>query len=237
MRKVFMSALMVVVLLGLAACAQLVPGEILRSEKQRETSPNVNETDLTTLVDGNSAFAFDLYQALSGADGNLFYSPYSISLALVMTYAGARGETAQQMADTLHFTLANNRLPPAFNWLDIELASRGEGAEGKDEGGFRLNIVNAIWGQKDYEFLSQFLDILAENYGAGLRPLDFIKAPEESRITINNWVSEQTEGRIEDLIPQGLIDTWTRLVLTNAIYFNAAWQYPFREDMTEDGQF
>ena len=211
--------------------------EIIRSEKQRETSPNVNETDLTTLVDGNSAFAFDLYQALSEADSNLFYSPYSISLALVMTYAGARDETAQQMADTLHFTLANNRLHPAFNWLDIELASRGEGAEGKDEGGFRLNIVNAIWGQKDYEFLSEFLDILAENYGAGLRPLDFIKAPEESRITINNWVSEQTEGRIEDLIPQGLIDTWTRLVLTNAIYFNAAWQYPFEESMTKDGPF
>jgi len=211
--------------------------EIIRSEKQRETSPNVNETDLTTLVDGNSAFAFDLYQALSEVDSNLFYSPYSISLALAMTYAGARGGTEQQMADTLRFTLPSRQLHPAFNWLDIELGKRGEGAEGKDEGGFRLNIVNAIWGQKDYEFLSEFLDILAENYGAGLRPLDFIKAPEESRITINNWVSEQTEGRIEDLIPQGLIDTWTRLVLTNAIYFNAAWQYPFEESMTKDGPF
>jgi len=237
MKKVFLYALMMLALLGVVACAQPVSGEVIRSEKQRETSPNVNETDLTTLVDGNSAFAFDLYQALSEADSNLFYSPYSISLALVMTYAGARDETAQQMADTLHFTLANNRLHPAFNWLDIELASRGEGAKGKDEGGFRLNIVNAIWGQKDYEFLSQFLDTLAENYDAGLRPLDFAKAPEESRITINNWVSEQTEGRIEDLIPQGLIDTWTRLVLTNAIYFNAAWQYPFEESMTKDGPF
>jgi len=237
MKKVFLYALIVVAMVGLVACAQPVSGEVIRSEKQRVTSPDVNKADLTTLVAGNSAFAFDLYQALSEADGNLFYSPYSISLALVMTYAGARAETAQQMADTLHFTLANNRLHPAFNWLDIELASRGEGAEGKDEGGFRLNIVNAIWGQKDYEFLSQFLDTLAENYDAGLRPLDFAKAPEESRMTINNWVSDQTEGRIKDLIPQGLIDTWTRLVLTNAIYFNAAWQYPFKEEMTEDGPF
>jgi len=237
MRRVFMYALTVLVLLGVVACAQPVSGELIKSEKQRETSPDVNEADLTTLVDGNSAFAFDLYQALSEADGNLFYSPYSISLALVMTYAGARGETAQEMADTLHFTLSQDALHPAFNSLDIELSRRGEGAEGKDEGGFRLNIVNAIWGQKDYEFLSQFLDTLAENYDAGLRPLDFASAPEESRITINNWVSDQTEGRIEDLIPQGLIDTWTRLVLTNAIYFNAAWQYPFKEEMTEDGPF
>jgi serpin B len=197
----------------------------------------VSQTDLATLVAGNSDFAFDLYQALKNTDGNLFYSPHSISLALAMTYAGARGDTEHQMADTLRFTLPSRQLHPAFNWLDIELGKRGEGAEGKDEGGFRFNIVNAIWGQKDYEFLSEFLDILAENYGAGLRPLDFIKAPEESRITINNWVSEQTEGRIEDLIPQGLIDTWTRLVLTNAIYFNAAWQYPFEESMTKDGPF
>jgi len=222
---------------GLIACAQPVYGEVIQSEKQRVTSPDVNESDLATLVSGNNAFAFDVYQVLREEDGNLFYSPYSISLALAMTYAGARGETAQQMADTLHFILPQDRLHPAFNGLDIELARRGEGAKGKDGEGFRLNIVNAIWGQKDYEFLSEFLDLLAENYGAGLRILDFVSAPEESRITINNWVSDQTEGRIEDLIPQGLIDALTRLVLTNAIYFNAAWQYPFSEDMTEDGLF
>ena len=235
MKKGFLCVLMVALMLGLAACTQA--GGVLQSEKQRVTSPDVNEADLTTLVDGNSAFAFNLYQALREADGNLFYSPYSISLALVMTYAGARGETAQQMADTLHFTLSQNRLHPAFNSLDLELARRGEGAKGKDGERFRLNIVNAIWGQKDYEFLSDFLDLLAENYGAGLRILDFASAPEESRITINNWVSDQTEGRIEDLISQGLIDALTRLVLTNAIYFNAAWEYPFNEDVTKDRPF
>jgi serpin B len=237
MNKVFLYALIVVAMVGLVACAQPVSGELIKSDKERVSNPDVSQTNLTTLVAGNSEFAFNLYRAIRNTDGNLFYSPHSISLALAMTYAGARGDTEQQMDDTLRFTLPSRQLHPAFNWLDIELASRGEGAEGKDEGGFRLNIVNAIWGQKDYEFLSEFLDILAENYGAGLRPLDFIKAPEESRITINNWVSEQTEGRIEDLIPQGLIDTWTRLVLTNAIYFNAAWQYPFEESMTKDGPF
>jgi len=189
------------------------------------------------LVEENSAFALDLYQLLRQDTNNVFFSPYSISQALAMTYSGARGETEKQMSDTLHFVLSQDRLHPAFNGLDIELSKRGEGAQGKDEEGFRLNIVNAIWGQEDYRFLSEFLDVLAENYGAGLRALDFVNAPEESRITINDWVSEQTEGRIEDLIPEGAIDALTRLVLTNAIYFNAAWQFPFNEDATTDGPF
>ncbi len=237
MKKVFLCVLIASLVLGLAACVQPVAGEVVESDKQRETSPDVTEVDMATLVDGNSTFAFDLYQEVKGKDGNLFYSPYSISIALAMTYAGARGETAQQMADTLHFLLSQDRLHPAFNALDLELARRGEGAEGKDGEGFRLNVVNAIWGQKDYKFLPEFLDTLAQNYGAGLRILDFVSAPEESRATINKWVSNQTEGRIEDLIPQGLINALTRLVLTNAIYFNAAWDHPFEEDMTQNGLF
>ena len=212
-------------------------GGIAQSEKQRVTAPQANEADLADLVSGNSALAFDLYQSLREENGNLFYSPYSISLALAMTSAGARAETERQMADTLHFMLWQDRLHPAFNSLDLELARRGEGAQGRDEEGFRLNIVNSIWGQDGYEFLAEFLDLLAENYGAGLRLLDFAKAPEASRLTINDWVSDQTEDRIENLIPKGLIDTLTRLVLVNAIYFNAAWSQPFEERLTDDGTF
>jgi serpin B len=240
MNKLFLclvSALMVMVMVGLGACSQAAGGDVLQSEEPRDTAPQVSDPDLETLVEGNSAFAFDLYQQLKSEEGNLFYSPYSISLALAMTYAGARGETETQMADALDFFLAQDRLHPAFNALALELDSRGQGAEGKDDEGFRLNIVNAIWGQEGYEFLADFLDVLAVNYGAGLRVLDFMGAPEESRVTINDWVADQTEGRIEDLIPQGLINSLTRLVLTNAIYFNAAWLNPFDEDATQDGDF
>jgi serpin B len=250
MREAFMktkllSVLMVIALLSPVGCSilagvpadHLPPGEIVQSKKQRAASPDVAEADLAELVTGNSAFALDLYQTIREGDGNLFYSPYSISLALAMTYAGAHGETEEQMADTLHYTLPQDRLHPAFNALDLELVSRGEGAEGKDGEGFRLNIVNSIWGQTGYKFLSEFLDTLAENYGAGLRLLDFVKAPEESRGVINDWVSEETEGKIEDLLPQGSISPATVLVLTNAIYFNAAWSHPFEEELTHDGPF
>ena len=232
--------LAVILAAGLLGCSdessQLRAQEV-RSEKERVTSPKTSDSDLTELVAGNSVFAFDLYQALRGQEGNLLYSPYSISLALAMTYAGARGETERQMADTLHFLLPQDRLHPSFNALDLELASRGQGSSGKDDEGFRLNIANAVWGQEGYKFLPEFLDVLAESYGAGVRPLDFIEAPKESRSTINNWVADQTEDRIQDLIPPGVVNAKTRLVLTNAIYFYGAWIFPFNEESTAEGSF
>ena len=230
---------------SLAGCALFLPGagdepiqaEVVHSEKERVTSPDVDQAELDELVAGNSAFAFDLFQAVRERDTNLFYSPYSISLALAMTYAGARGVTEEQVGDTLHFTLAQERLHPAFNALDLELASRGELPEGWEGEGFRLNIANSLWGQTGYSFLPDFLDVLAEDYGAGLRLLNFMNAPEESRIVINGWVSNQTEGKIEDLLGPGAITPYTRLVLANAIYFNAAWLFPFGEEATHDGPF
>ena len=237
MKKALIPLLSIFLVLPVVACAQPAAAGLEISDKPRVTSPVVSPTDQVSLVDGDSAFAFELYQSLKEKDGNLFYSPHSISLALAMTYAGARSETAQQMADTLHFTLPQERLHPAFNSLALELGKRGQGAQGKDGEGFRLNIVNAIWGQDGYNFQPAFLDVLAENYGAGLRIMDFIKETEKSRITINQWVSDQTEDRIKDLIPQGAINELTRLVLTNAVYFNAAWQHQFNKNQTEDGQF
>jgi serpin B len=237
MKKIFVLVLALALMLPAIFSTGPAAGQVLQSDKERVTSPDVSSDEQASLVGGNSAFAFDLYRALKGKDGNLFYSPYSISLALAMTYAGASGQTEEQMAAVLHFLLDQDNLHPAFNWLSAELAGRGEGAAGKDGEGFRLNIANAIWGQQGYEFLPAFLDVLAENYGAGMRVLDFISETEQSRLAINDWVSNQTENRIKDLIPQGVINDWTRLVLTNAIYFNAAWKYPFEKQMTGNGPF
>jgi len=208
-----------------------------KSDLERVSSPSVDESDLEKLVQGNSAFALDLYRALREQGENLFYSPYSISLALAMTYAGARGETEAQMAETLQFLLSQDQLHPAFNALDLELAKRGEEVSEDEGDAFRLNIANSIWGQQDFEFLTDFLDTLALNYGAGLRLVDFVKATEEARQAINQWVEDQTEEKIKDLIPEGVLDDMTRLVLANAIYFKAGWMHAFEEGNTQDGSF
>ncbi|KYF58626.1 serine protease [Sorangium cellulosum] len=212
-------------------------GCVIASEKPRIRAPDVPQADAKELVAGNTAFALELYRQVGAEPGNLFYSPYSVSSALAMTYAGARGETAEQMARALRFTLPEARLHPAFNALDLALARRGEGAEGQDGAGFRLKVANALWGQVGSSFAPSFLDVLAESYGAGLRVVDFAQAPEEARGIINGWVAERTEDRIKDILPEGAIQPATRLVLTNAIYFNAAWQFPFEEEATAPGDF
>jgi serpin B len=235
MKKIIVPIVLTAVLL-FTGCAHPTYGEELKSDKPRLT-PNVPAADLDALVSGNTEFAMALYQLLKNEDGNIFYSPHSISEALAMTWGGARNETEKQMAEALSFNLTQAKLHPAFNSLDTALASRGQGAKGKDDEPFVLKTVNAIWGQKDFSFETAYLDLLAENYGAGLRILDFIKSPEDSRTTINDWVAKETEQRIKDLLPEGSINDLTRLVLTNAVYFNGGWLNPFAQEATRDGSF
>jgi serpin B len=232
-------ALLVPLAFSLVGCGPLSSdggGKVLQSQKQRITSPVVPAADSRALADGNTDFAFDFYQAVRSQDGNLFFSPHSLSIALAMTYAGARGETAAQMAQVLHFNLPQENLHPAFNALDQELASRGAGASGKEQP-FQLNIANSLWGQQDFSFLPEFLDGLALNYGAGLRLLDFAANADSARQEINKWVEDQTKEKIKDLIPQGGVDSFTRLVLANAIYFKADWLYPFEKNNTQPMPF
>lgn len=207
------------------------PGEAAQSDKPRVLDPVVPAGDLDELVAGNNAFAWDLYGQVSGTPGNVFYSPYSMSVALAMTYAGARTQTETAMAQAMHYTLPQARLHPAFNLLDQGLAGRAE------TGGFELHIVNRLWGQTGFTFLAAFLDTLAENYGAGLNLLDFQADPEGSRTSINDWVAAVTAQRIKDLIPSGAVDSSTRLVLTNAIYFKAHWLDQFEPANTQDAPF
>lgn len=228
-------AVVVIVTLLLSACGG---GKVAESKLERVSNPDVPAADLEQLVAGNTAFAFDLYQAVRSSDGNLVYSPFSISLGFAMTYAGARGETASQMSDVLNYTLPEDQFHPAFNALDLDLARRPEQAAGVDEDErFELSIANALWGQEDWPFLPEFLDLLAANYGAGMRLVDFENAAESARRQINDWVSDQTKKRIKDIIPPGLLDPSTRLVLANAIYFKATWEYEFDPNETSDEPF
>ncbi len=232
-----------VVLLVLVGCSVLPTPpagagapKIVQSQKERISSPQVSPDDLKQLTADNRTFALALYRSLAGSESNLFFSPYSLSLALAMTYAGANGNTQTQMAEALHFSLPQTRLHPTFNLLDQTLASRAQPSN-TDQKGFQLSIANALWGQAGYTFKPEFLDTLGENYGAGLRLVDFSEAAEQARVAINDWVSQQTQGRIKDLIPGGAVTDQTRLVLSNAVYFKAAWQNPFDSHVTQNADF
>ena len=209
-------------------------GKVAQSQVLRDLSPQVDAAQVASLAAEQRAFALDFYQAVRGQDGNLFFSPYSLSTALAMTYAGAAGSTAAQMKDVLHFNLPDEQLHPAFNALDLQVTQAPAGGESQP---FQLRVANSLWGQQDYPFLAEFLDKLALNYGAGMRLVDFKTAAEPSRQEINKWISQQTEDRIQDLIPEGAIGDLTRLVLANAIYFKADWLHPFSMEATQDSPF
>lgn len=172
-----------------------------------------------TLVAGNTAFALNLYGKLRAQKGNLFFSPYSISTALAMTYAGARGDTATQMARTLHFDLPQDKLHPSFAVLESQLR------RAQENGKIRLDTANSLWPKKQYSLLPEFLEVCRKNYGVSITPVDY---PNPGRKIINEWVAEKTRRRILELIKPGMMDTETRLVLVNAVYFYGAWLKPFR---------
>lgn len=222
--------------ISLSACGPQASANVAKSNLPRLTSPNIPLNDSKTLTGGNNAFALDIYQTLRSQGGNLILSPFSISLALGMTYAGARGQTESQMTSTLHFDLPQEQLHPAFNALDQELASRGK-AGSEDEEPLQLNIANAVWAEQTFPFLQDYLDLIASNYGAGIRLADFVNQYEDIRREINDWVFDQTQEKIKDLIPDGALSSDTRMVLVNAIYFKADWLSQFDAEDTFDSPF
>lgn len=194
--------------------------------KQQGDTP----VDVSGVVEGGDRFALDLYQQLRTEDGNLFFSPSSISMALAMTYAGAAGQTEAEMAKTLHLQMPKDQLHDGMRALQAYWVTPDE------EVGIRLNLANRLWGQKSYEFLTRFLQITRDNYGAELARLDFAQT-EDARQTINTWVEDQTENKITDLIPSGVLSHDTTLVLTNAVYFHGIWTNPFNKEGTKDEDF
>jgi len=207
----------------------LVPCLVLLPHAQGAELKPVAAADRTAVVEGNNAFAFSLYGQLRNRNGNLFFSPESISTALAMAYAGARGNTAAEMAKTLHFTLPQQQLNPAMGALLSDLNAVHDG--------YQLTVANALWAQQGYTFLDNFLQLLKTDYGAGLNQVDFKGATETARLTINRWVEQKTQDKIKDLLQPGTLAPSTRLVLTNAIYFKGDWQTQFDKAQTKDEDF
>ncbi len=193
------------------------------------------------VVEGNSEFGWGLYERLREKEGNMFFSPYSISTALAMTYGGAEGETASQMAEAMRFAsedgctkvkmLSREEFHKAFGRIIEGLNERG-GAEK-----YELAVANALWGQKGYKFLEEYLSLVEENYQGKLSEVDFAQATEEARQRINEWVEAKTREKIKELIKPGMLDRMTRLVLTNAIYFKGKWASEFDEELTSRQPF
>jgi serpin B len=183
------------------------------------------------LVQDNSIFAVELYQRLCVSEGNLFFSPYSISTALAMTYAGARDNTEKQMAKTLRFSLDQKHLHDAF--ADIEAKIN----DVQEAGNVELSVANSLWPQQDYRFLNEYLSLIKKHYGVSITPVDFKRAGEAARKMINKWVADRTQEKIRDLIQPGILDSLTRLVLANAIYFKGNWESQFKAYLTKDAPF
>jgi serpin B len=193
---------------------------------------------VAALVQGNNAFALDLYARLGQGDGNRFISPFSISTALAMAYAGAQDETALQMAKALRFKLPPSQLHPTFHKLIALLRGRTAAQVGPDRpADVELYTANALWAQAGERILADFQKRIEINYQGGLYPVDFHRAPDEARQTINAWVEEQTKGKIKDLLKSTHIDPQTLLIITNAIYFKALWASPFSKDKTSPADF
>lgn len=194
---------------------------------------------ITVAKNGND-FAFDLYARLAAeSEGNLFFSPSSIHTALAMTYAGAAGETAEQMARTLRCTLTQDELASASGeFLRILNTPRERsGAWGNVDPAYELVVSNALWSQRGYPFKPRYLELARGHYGATVEELDFVENPTASRKTINDAVARQTRDRIADLVPPGAITPLTRLILTNAIYFKSRWMHEFSKGATQDAPF
>ncbi len=223
----------VIAIIVVAAVAVVTAGLFLYPFSP-DSPPSADDSGSTsggvqTVVDANNQFAFELYSELDkNQDGNMFYSPYSISSALVMTYEGAKGQTAEEMKSVFHFP-ENEILRPNF-------AAVYNGIN-KGTKAYELNTGNALWVQQDYHFLEDYLTTVEGYYGGKAANVDFIRETEKSRQTINSFIEEQTKDKIKDLIPRGAINSMTRMVLTNAIYFKGTWEWEFDKSDTRDMDF
>jgi len=191
---------------------------------------NPSPEDISNVVGANNQLALDFYHHLKDREsGNMFFSPFSISSALAMTYEGAKGETAEEMESVFYFPKDDNTRRQEYLAVIDEINKQGKE--------YQLSTANALWAEEDYSFLQEYFDVVDEYYGGKVTNMDFKSKTEQSRIIINDWVEEKTNDKIKDLIPSGVINSLTRLVLTNAIYFKGEWVRQFNEDDTREENF
>lgn len=255
MRKTFASSLLI---LAVAACSgnsdDGTGGQpaMARSDQDRAPASSVPAATVSAVVDADNAFAFDIFAKVraKAPSDNAVMSPLSVSLALAMTWAGAQNATAAEMAKTLHFDAPGLDVHAGHNALSQALESRaadalsaaqtnaqqaGSPAPSPDD--FRLHIVNSVWGDGTYTWEQPFLDTLAQNYGTGVYLADFIHQYDAERVRINDWVSAETKDKINDLLPAGSLDEFTRMVLVNAMHLKLPWESPFERSATKSGDF
>jgi len=193
----------------------------------------LNDSGIQAVTHANNRFAFDLYSRLAKkpayAGSNIFFSPFSISSALAITYEGAKGTTADEIRSVFYFPENDSLLREGFSGLNSGINT--------GDSRYSLRTANALWAEKTYPFLSGYTSTAERYYGGNTTNLDFIGQPDESRITINDWVEDKTEDKIKDLIPAGVINPMTRLVITNAIYFKGDWVRQFDKNLTTDADF
>lgn len=226
----FHMVLMTTVILSSLYCCNHRGTPTTTEPKSQEAVVPIQDPD-KALVQGNNKFALELYSNIRSDGKNVFFSPYSISAALAMTYAGARGESEKQMSAVLHFDLDQQKFHPKYRDLLVYIdgLNRGDSLE--------LSTANAMFVQKEFPFLDSYIGLVKSYYGAGLQTVDFQHELEKARLTINDWVAQKTKNRIQDLIVQGMITELARLVLVNAIYYNGSWDVRFDEKETVEKPF
>jgi serpin B len=209
-------------------CILAAPGVAATQPAARQNAgaPSASEVEL---VKGSNAFAVDLYAQLRSQPGNLFFSPESISTAFAMAYAGAQGQTAAEMQHVFHFTLPASQLHPAMGALLTSMNAQHKG--------YQLRVADALWAEQDANFLPGYLKLVQSDYAAGFHRVNFKASPEAVRNTINLWVEQQTNNKIQNLIGPGVLTPATRLVLTNAIYFKGDWLNTFEKAATQNEEF
>lgn len=232
-RAVAIAAVLVGALVAVACTAgDGPPGAVVAgAPAARDTSPDTDGADVAEAVAGTTELALDLYRVMAAEPGNRSLSPYSVAVGLAMVYAGARGTTAEEMRDVLHFTLPADRLHPALNHLDLALAAAA------DHDGVELAVANRTWRRSGVAVEDGFVELLGREYGAPMGELDVAADPEAAREAVNGWVAEHTAGRVPELFPAGTITPDTALVLANAVHLDAAWWFPFNPDLTRREPF